>query len=99
MDKTEAFKIVFDELQKMNMFKGIYDARNGNTYFMYGIATVMEFVAYSIDDATGDNFSETFYRNMDESEREKEEEEENEEAGWDEFEPGKYHYDEAAANP
>lgn len=72
MDKTEAFKIVFDELQKVDIFTGKYDARNGNRYFMYGIATVMESIAYSVDEKTGNKFTETFDRNMDESERKKE---------------------------
>lgn len=74
MDKTEAFKIVFDELQKVDMFTGKYDARNGNTYFMYGIAVIMEYIAYSIDITTGNKFTETFDRNMDESEKKKEHE-------------------------
>lgn len=32
----------------------------------------MEFIAYSVDITTGNKFTETFDRNMDESEREKE---------------------------
>ena len=31
---------------------------------MYGIGTVMEFIAYSISDEVGDNFSNKFIENM-----------------------------------
>ena len=68
MNKKEAFQIVLTELTKNNLFKGIYDAKNGNENFMYGICTVMEAIAYSIDDKTGDSFSELFMNNIIKSE-------------------------------
>ena len=68
MDKREAFQIVLTELTKNNLFKGIYDAKNGNEHFMYGICTVMEAIAYSIDDETGDNFSKLLTNNIIKSE-------------------------------
>jgi hypothetical protein len=71
MDKTEAFKIVFEELKKCNVFCGIYDAKNGNESFMHGISMVMESIAYGIDAETGDNFSDLFTSNLIASEERK----------------------------
>ena len=64
MDKKEAYKIVFEDLKQSNLFNGYYDAKNGNANFMYGISTVMEFIAYEIDDSTGRNFADEFTDNM-----------------------------------
>lgn len=64
MDKQKAFKIVFEELKKCPLFTGKYDTKNGNPIFMYGVATVMEFIAYQINEETGDTFSDLFIKNM-----------------------------------
>ena len=67
MDKKEAYRFVYEDLVKCNLFKGIYDARNGNIYFMNGIATVMEVIA---DDAgCYDEFCELFSDNILKSEK------------------------------
>ena len=50
MDKTEAYKIVFEDLSKVNLFMGNYDAKNSNETFMYGISTVMEMIATQVSD-------------------------------------------------
>ena len=42
MERKEAFEIVLEELKRCSLFKGVYDAKNGNSQFMYGISTVME---------------------------------------------------------
>ena len=68
MDKKEAYKIVFEDLKQSNLFNGHYDAKNGNANFMYGISTVMEFIAYGIDDSTGRSFADEFTDNMIDSE-------------------------------
>lgn len=62
MDKKEAYKLVYDDLIKCNMFKGIYDAVNGNISFMNGVACVMEVVA----DGAGqyDEFCDIFSDNI-----------------------------------
>ena len=65
MSEKEAFKIVLDKLKECNMFFGIYDAKNGNEHFMYGISTVMGVIA---DYAEDDKYIETFFKNMIESE-------------------------------
>lgn len=57
-------KNIFEELKKCNLFVGKYDAKNGNKDFMYGVASVMECLAYMIDDECGYNFSHEFYENM-----------------------------------
>ena len=68
MNKKEAFKIVFNELTKNNLFIGNYDARHGNNHFMYGIETVMDAIAANISDEFYDNFDDTFVKNMIKSE-------------------------------
>ena len=63
-NKSEAYKIVFDDLTKCNMFKGIYDGINGNPHFMYGIWTVMDYIASNVSEDCYDQFTEEFERNM-----------------------------------
>ncbi|MBE6148167.1 MAG: hypothetical protein E7167_01445 [Firmicutes bacterium] len=47
------------------MFIGEYDARNDNTGFMYGISTLMEWIAYKTEDEDAINFiDEEFMKNM-----------------------------------
>jgi hypothetical protein len=43
------------------MFRGIYDARNGHKEFMYGIQTVMEYIA---EKARDDKADDMFIKNM-----------------------------------
>lgn len=60
----EAYKLVFEDLRKCDMFIGKYDARNGNPNFMYGICTVMENIAYTISEEVGKKYSDLFSENM-----------------------------------
>ena len=46
------------------MFRGEYDAKNGSESFMYGIATVMEYLASYVDDTFYQSVSDGFTRNM-----------------------------------
>lgn len=64
MDKTEAFKIVLNEMKDISLFMGTYDARHGSKKYMHGISTVMEYIAYNISDEVGDEFSNTFLNNL-----------------------------------
>lgn len=64
MNKTEAFKIVYDELKKVPMFTGKYDAINGNEDFMFGICTVMEYIAYEVNEPTYEEFSTMWVGNV-----------------------------------
>lgn len=68
MTEKEAFEFVLNELKKCGLFTGKYDARNGDEHFMYGVACVMESIAYHVSDDVGDAFSELFTKNMTESE-------------------------------
>lgn len=69
MNKKTAYGIVLGDLLRHPMFVGHYDAKNGNKHFMYGIQTVMEFIAYSVDDNMGDVFENLFLENLIESEK------------------------------
>ena len=67
MERSEAYKLVYDDLIKYNMFKGIYDAVNGNISFMNGVACVMEVIAN--DAGQYDEFTELFSDNILKSEK------------------------------
>lgn len=69
MDKKQAYQIVFDDLMKIDLFRGRYDAKHGaSEHYMYGISTVMEAIAYRVSEETGDAFSDMFIANMIKSE-------------------------------
>lgn len=69
MEKTEAYRIVYEDLTKDDwLFTGKYDAENGNKHFMYGIASVMGKVAYEAGEY--DKFSERWDSNIAKSEGE-----------------------------
>ena len=78
--RTDAYKLVFDDLTKCNMFKGIYDAKHGNADYMYGILTIMENIALNVSEDCYEKFTAEFTKNMTESENKanhKEDEENN----------------------
>ena len=63
MSKPKAFEIVLKNLCNVGMFTGKYDAKHGSKEFMDGIETVMEFIAYGIDEKAGEEFTEWFLEN------------------------------------
>ena len=63
-NEKEMLKGIIEEMRECNMFNGIYDAKNGSAQFMYGISTVMEYLAYRVSDEYGDSFSDTFVNNL-----------------------------------
>lgn len=69
MNKTEAYKIVFEDLKKYELFTGKYDVRHDSEKYMYGIATVMEVIAFGVSEDVHDEFDIMFINNMIESER------------------------------
>lgn len=73
MDKSKAYAIVLKDILEKDCgpMVGKYDAINGNEQFMYGVAMVMEFIAYSVNEKTGEEFEELFLKNMMESEEHK----------------------------
>jgi len=69
-DKEEAFKTVLEELKKIRLFTGLYDARKGNDQFMYGVQMVMEHIAYMAGEYEGfdDMFTKNLFKSMDKAE-------------------------------
>ena len=67
LSKSEAYKIVFNDLIKCDMFKGIYDARHGKDSFMYGVSMVMGNIAMNISEECYEKFEDDFVKNMIES--------------------------------
>lgn len=62
--ERKTLKNIFEELKKCNLFVGKYDARNGDEHFMYGVSSVMECLAYMIDEKYANDFSHEFFENM-----------------------------------
>ena len=60
---VSAYKIVFDELTQFNMFRGIYDAKNGSRDFINGVGAVMEAIAYKVSEENGEEFTDLFVKN------------------------------------
>ena len=63
MAKEEIRQLVL-EMMECPMFRGEYDAKNGSESFMYGIATVMEYLASCVDDIFYQSVSDEFTRNI-----------------------------------
>ena len=60
---------MYNELIKILMFRGRYDAKNGSIDFMNGITCVMEAIAYSISDDIGKGYEIVSTHNMIQSEK------------------------------
>jgi hypothetical protein len=67
MEKTEIYKTVLADLVECPMFLGVYDAKNGSEQFMYGVSTVMEFIAYNCGEEIYDEFEKIFLENLQKS--------------------------------
>ena len=52
------------EMMECSMFRGEYDAKHGEESFMYGIATVMEYLAAKVDEDFCQEVSDIFAKNM-----------------------------------
>ena len=70
----EAYRMVFEDMKNNSpsFFFGNYDAKNGKESFMFGVGTVMEFIAMQADSSEEmyENFSDEFTKNMIKSEKE-----------------------------
>ena len=65
MIKKLAYWIIYKELTREDSpFTGKYDAKNGSEHFMYGVAMVMEQIAYGVSTKVGDRFQDLFTDNM-----------------------------------
>lgn len=62
-------KELYDKMSKCNLFMGKYDAENSSKEFIHGVGTVMEYIAYHVDEETLEKFSKEFTKNMLDSER------------------------------
>ena len=70
--KKYAYKIVYRDLIKNEgLYVGKYDAKHGGRMFMSGIHFVMESIAYSVSEDTGEAFIDLFFGNLIASEEEK----------------------------
>ena len=67
--EKDTLKKIIEEMKECGMFIARYDAKHGSAKFMYGVSTVMEYLAYRVSDEYGDAFSDEFVNNMVESER------------------------------
>lgn len=67
----DVYRIVFNDMMNSGcgLLVGKYDAKNGNEKYMFGVDTVMEWIAYKVSEAQGDDFSELFTKNMVESQK------------------------------
>lgn len=65
MNLADAYYLVYKDLMKdEGLFTGVYDAKNGKSEFMDGIATVMEYIAYQVGDDCYNAFCDKFAENM-----------------------------------
>ena len=68
---TKAYEMVYNDIinSGCGLMVGKYDAKNGKDLFIYGISTVMEWIAHRVSDEVGCEFSDLFTQNMIESEQ------------------------------
>jgi hypothetical protein len=68
MNKTvqDAYRIVYNDMLNSGcgLLVGEYDAKNGSEQYMYGVSTVMEWIAYRVSEETGNDFSDLFVKNL-----------------------------------
>lgn len=64
MTREEIIKQLIEEMSGCGLFVGKYDAENGSEEFMYGVNTVMEYLAYQVSEKYGEEFCEMFLVNM-----------------------------------
>lgn len=64
-EQKTVVKEVFEEMIfDIEMFRGRYDAKNGDEHFMFGISTPLTYLAYAIDEEYGERFDSMFMKNM-----------------------------------
>lgn len=69
MTKQEAYKIVYNDIlsRDIGLFIGRFDAKNGKPEFMYGISTVMEFIAFECGEEDYEDFQKIWFENFQKS--------------------------------
>lgn len=70
MKLEQAYHMVYDDMinSGCGLWVGKYDAKHGRKDFMFGIGTVMEYIAYQVSEKEGRRFLVKFANNMVESE-------------------------------
>lgn len=61
---TNPYGLVLEGLRQVPMFTGKYDAKHGRKHFMFGVLTVLEYIA---DKAGNEEYSDMFLDNMNKS--------------------------------
>jgi len=64
MEKRKAYAIVLFDLMECGLLVGKCDWNDRSAGFMHGVETVMEQIAYSVGSEVGDAFTDTFVRNL-----------------------------------
>ena len=64
MFRKLAYWIVYSDLKQVNLFRGVYDAKHGDKHYMYGIWSVMEFIAHNISEDFAEDLNNTFADNL-----------------------------------
>ena len=59
----KAYKAVYNDLMKIDLFQGHYDAKHGSAVYMSGICSVMENIALHVSEETADEYIEIFITN------------------------------------
>lgn len=69
MTKQDAYKIVYNDIlnRDIGLFLGRFDAKNGKPEFMYGIGTVMEFIALECSEEDYEDFQQIWFENFQKS--------------------------------
>lgn len=68
-EKQTIRKVIETIIQSDGLFAGSYDAENGNSDFMYGISSLLEYLAYAVDADLGNEVEDIFTENMLKSEK------------------------------
>ena len=67
-EEKQTIQKVVEQMSECGLFCGRYDAKNGSKKFMYGINTVMEYLAYLVSEEFGEQIDSEFLKNMKKSE-------------------------------
>jgi hypothetical protein len=63
-EKAVVKKVVETIMQNEGLFAGNYDAVNGSPEFMFGISSLLEYLAYAVDENFGIEIDDAFIKNM-----------------------------------
>lgn len=63
-EKQTLRKVIETIMQNGGLLAGRYDAVNGNPEFMFGISTLLEYLAHSVDEDFGNKIKDVFIENM-----------------------------------